>query len=378
VLKEPFARLRGLGDVATVVILRLYDCYHRVKTLSVDQFAEAVGLLESFVFRRSVCDMQTRSLGQIFATLAYRIDEKSPLPSLKVALARQGKNRRFPADGEFREALASRDVYAMRSCHYLLDRIENDSKERIETSGLTIEHVLPQNEEPRAEWRKMLGDDWKAIRDVWVHRLGNLTLTGYNSEYSDRPFDEKKTMEKGFNESPLRLNKFVREQNTWTGKEIEERGRLLADKAIGVWRPLSVDRSLVQEAELAELRARAAGYSADTLEMELEVRLLFAELRQQVLALGADVVELFGPKTATYRVFDFFLEVIPRRNQLTLLVNLELDDVDPLPENAWDAGQKEFVVFSTQEAEVGYSLKRQADIHQAVRLVRAAYEKVFE
>jgi predicted transport protein len=185
-------------------------------------------------------------------------------------------------------------------------------------------------------------------------------------------------MEKGFNESPLRLNKFVREQSTWTAKEIEERGRLLADKAIGVWRPLSVDRSLVQEAELADLRARAASFSAKTLEMEPEVRLLFDDLRKQVVALGADVVELFGAKTATYRVFDFFLEVIPRKNRLALLLNLDLDDVDPLPENAWDAAEKDFVVFSTQEAEVGYSLKRPADAAEAMQLVRAAYAKVSE
>jgi predicted transport protein len=224
----------------------------------------------------------------------------------------------------------------------------------------------------------MLGEDWKAVQEVWVHRLGNVTLTGYNSEYSDRPFEEKKTMEKGFNESPLRLNKFVREQNTWTGKEIEERGRLLADKAIGVWRPLSVDRTLVQAAELEELRARAAGYSAETLEMDPEVRVLFDALRKQVVALGEDVVELFGPKTATYRVLDFFLEIIPRRNRLTLLLNLDLDDYEPLPKNAWDAAQKEFVIYSTQEAEVGYSLKRLADVPEAIQLVRAAYEKVSE
>jgi hypothetical protein len=62
--------------------------------------------------------------------------------------------------------------------------------------------------------------------------LGNLTLTGYNAEYSDRAFDEKKTMAKGFNDSPLRLNRFIREQTRWTAAEIEARGKALAQQAV--------------------------------------------------------------------------------------------------------------------------------------------------
>ena len=117
-LKEALARLRSLVEVASPVVLTLYDCYQRAMTLSQDEFVEAVELLESFVFRRSVCDMQTRNLGQIFTGLAYRITEAQPLLSLKVALFRQGKKRRFPSDPEFREALETRDVYDMRTCFY--------------------------------------------------------------------------------------------------------------------------------------------------------------------------------------------------------------------------------------------------------------------
>src|SRR2546421_522450 len=123
--------------------------------------------------------------------------------------------RRFPSDAEFREIIETRDVYDMRSCHYLLDRLENDSKEKIDTSTFTIEHVMPQNPNLRSEWQAMLGPEWKSIQQVWLHRLGNITLTGYNSSYSDRPFFEKKTMDGGFNDSPLRLNKFIREQSSW-------------------------------------------------------------------------------------------------------------------------------------------------------------------
>ena len=325
-LKEPFRRLRVLVEVATPVVLQLYECFAHLKTLSLDEFVEAIELLESYVFRRSVCGMQTRSLGQMFASIAYRIAPERPLLSLKVALYRQGKKRRFPMDAEFREALETRDVYDMRQCHYLLDRLENDSKEKIDTSSFTIEHIMPQNESLVADWQAMLGPDWKAIQEVWLHRLGNVTLTGYNAEYSDRSFADKKTIPDGFSDSPLRLNKFVRESERWTPVEMEERGKQLASKAVGVWPSLSVDMSAVKKAELEERRAWAARYKIENLECDDWARTLLDQLRPQILALGTDVVELCGPKSITFRVYDFFVEVIPRKYRLLLLLNLDFAD----------------------------------------------------
>src|SRR4029077_21288942 len=102
--------------------------------------------------------------GQIFSYLAHRIKGDEALLSLKVGLYRMGKKRRFPADAEFREALDTRDVYDMRHCSYLLERLENDSKEKIDTSTFTIEHIMPQNEDLCPEWQAMLGPDWKAVQ----------------------------------------------------------------------------------------------------------------------------------------------------------------------------------------------------------------------
>ena len=163
VFAVPANRLRSLVEVASPLMLRLHDCHERTGQFEGRAFAEAIALVESYVFRRSACDMQTRSLYQIFASLAYRIRDDAPLLSLKVALYRASKKRRFPSDIEFRDTLETRDVYAMRTCAYLLDRLENDSKEKIDTSSFTIEHVLPQNENLAAAWRQMLGDDWKTI-----------------------------------------------------------------------------------------------------------------------------------------------------------------------------------------------------------------------
>jgi uncharacterized protein with ParB-like and HNH nuclease domain/predicted transport protein len=377
-LKEAFGRLRLLVEVASPAVLRLYDCYNRAKTLSLTEFIEAVELLESYVFRRSVCAMQTRSLGQIFASLAYRIRDEAPLLSLKVALYRQGKKRRFPTDTEFREALETRDVYDMRNCHYLLDRLENQSKEKIDTSTFTIEHVMPQNDDLSAEWRAMLGKDWKSIQEVWLHRLGNITLTGYNSEYSDRSFSEKKVTSKGFNESPLRLNRFIRDQTSWTATEIEKRGKDLASKAVGVWTPLAVDAVSVRTAELEDLKNQAAQYSLDSLEFDDESKALFALLRPQIVSLGDDVIELCGERSVTYRVYDFFVEVIPRKRRLLLVLNLEYEECDDPTQRAQDATENAFIPNASESGGVLFKIKNETHIGPAVHLIRQAYEKVSE
>lgn len=377
-LREAFSRLRSLVEVASPVVMTLYDYHDRAKTLTTADFVEAVELLESFVFRRSVCDMQTRSLGQIFAGLSYRITEAQPLLSLKVALYRQGKKRRFPTDAEFREALETRDVYDMRTCFYLLDRIENFSKERIDTSNFTIEHVMPQNDDLRPEWRAMLGADWKNVQEVWLHRLGNLTLTGYNSTYSDRPFVEKKTIAGGFNESPLRLNKPLREQSVWNAEAIEKRGKDLAEKALAVWRPLVVDPIAVKQRELEEHKALAAGFSVQAIEMDTTARTLLDLLQPLVQALGEDVVELPNERTVVYRVFDFFVEVIPRKQRLTLLLNLDFADCDDPTGKSRDATEFAFIIGATESGGVLYSIDSADDLMGALAVVRQAYERITE
>ncbi len=115
--------------------------------------------------------------------------------------------RRFPADDEFQRDLQTRDLYNFRSRSYWLRRLENHGrKERVPVDEYTIEHILPQNEDLSAAWKQALGPGMGAHPAKWLHTLGNLTLTGYNAEYSDRAFTEKRDMTGGFKQSPLKLN----------------------------------------------------------------------------------------------------------------------------------------------------------------------------
>ena len=377
-LADPSARLRKLVKVASPLMLRLHDCHEKSDQFNSRAFREAIEIIESYIFRRSVCDMQTRSLNQIFASLAYAIQNVDPLTSLKIALYRSGKKRRFPSDIEFCDALTTRDVYSMRHHFYLLDRLENDSKEKIDTTSFTVEHVLPQNQNLGASWREMLGSDWKAIQETWLHRLGNLTLTGYNSEYSDRSFTDKKTMEKGFDESPLRINHFIRESTKWTVIEIEERGKRLSQQASKIWPMLAVDIDTVRQIELEEHQMEGSNFSIDSIGFDAEARALFDNIRPLILALGDDVFEQCGEKSVVYRVFDHFVEILPRAKYILLLVNTDFEDTDDPSGIARDASDRAFVTNASKSGGVLFSLRKNSQSVAAMHVLQQAYERVTE
>ena len=377
-VSSTFRNLRILVDVAAPVVMRLLHCHEVAGTLSTPELVEAAELLESYVFRRSVCELETRSLGRIFASFAFEVEEEKPLQSLKIAIALQSHNRRFPDDAEFKTALEIRNVYSMRQCHYLLDRLENHSKERIDTSDFTIEHILPQNPRLPKEWRNMLGDAWKEIQETWVHRLGNITLTGYNPEYSDRPFDKKLATDGGFTDSPLRLNKFVKNQTKWTESEIEKRGKLLAASALKIWAPMQIDADAVRQAKLQRMREEASGYNEQSLSLDEGTKALFNAMRMEILSIGADVMEIFRAKSVTYRVFDYFVEVIPRKQHLTLLFNIDFEECDDPSQLARDASNKAFIINASEEGGVILQVWSPEDFPAALHIVRQAYEQVAE
>jgi predicted transport protein len=182
----------------------------------------------------------------------------------------------------------------------------------------------------------------------------------------------------GFNSSPLRLNKFIREQVIWTEKEIERRGKELAARALKIWRPLEVDTAAVKEAELEEKKALAARYTVDSLELDDVSCPLFGQLRAQIQALGQDVVELFGSKAVTYRVYDFFVEVLPRKQRLLLLLNLDFADCKDASGLASDATDSAWISNATESGGVTFSLREQAELPVALNLIRQAYESVAE
>lgn len=374
-LSAAFRHLRRLVDVPAILMMRLHQC-HAQGTLSEVDFIAAVRLVDSYVFRRAICGEQTRGYWQTFANLAYAVNDSQPLQSLTVALARLHDSYRFPSDREFQQALETRDMYGKRVCFDLLDRLERfNNAESPDTSQYTIEHIMPQNERLAPEWREMLGPGWREIQLTWLHRLGNLTLTGYNSTYSDRPFDDKKTIEGGFDYSSIRLNKFVRQQTNWTPTEMEKRGRLLAVQALEIWPALTVDGGLVEQAKVRDIQERALKTDVTRVPMSEHARMLFNSLRTRILEIDPSIIEIAESDSVSYHDPTFFLEVLPRKRHLTLLLALDYNEVDDPNGVAEDASEFKFFINASYQGGVHVRIGETEDIERALPLVRQAQAK---
>ncbi|WP_282852846.1 DUF262 domain-containing protein [Gulosibacter sediminis] len=242
-LARRFAEIEKLATVVYPFQLQVYSDYAAGKLTSAG-FAQILDATISYIFRRTVCAIPTNSLNKTFATLVSSIDPDRYVESVCARLLTLPDYRRFPADEEFIEALKTVDMYHIKRRAYFFHKLENHgSKEEASTARYTIEHIMPQNANPA--WQTALGEDWQAVHNQYLHTLGNLTLTGYNSEYSDRSFPEKRDMEGGFKHSPLRLNEGIGQLATWGKDQIEQRASSLAFEAVKVWaRPELDDRTL--------------------------------------------------------------------------------------------------------------------------------------
>lgn len=369
-----FAQLRHLADVPAILIMRLLEAREVHQTLSESELLEAVRLVESYLLRRAVIGSQSRGYGLEFAKLAYRIEEAQPLASLKAAFARMPAAYAFPEDAEFERALLEGDLYHKRVCKHVLDGLENrDSKEQSDTSGYSIEHIMPQNEKMPEAWRVMLGEGWKGVRQTWLHRLGNLTLTGYNSTYSDKPLAEKQTIEHGFRQSSVRLNQDVRDALVWTEAEMSARGARLASRALTVWPRLDADTKMIRAMEREELKTRAASRRVDKVEMTDEATALFTALRSRIRTEFPEVIEMAETKSVSYHDPDFFLEVIPRKRGLGLLIGIDYNEVDGPDETVRDTANYSFVMNASYQGGVLINLRDQDQLEQAMRVITQAH-----
>jgi len=227
-------------------LLELFDDFDN-EVFAADQMLLVLRFMESFLFRRTICSVPTNALNKYFASLEKDI-RRYPEWKTKYAevlfyiASKRHSSSRYPSDEEFLQELVTRDIYHMQARNkvYLLEELENyDEREIVDVSSLlkngelTIEHIMPQT--LTTIWENTLGNDFLAIHMELLHTLGNLTLSAYNSTYSNRPFLEKKEMPKGFRESKLTLNKYVQTCDNWGKTQIEARAQMLANAAIKRW-----------------------------------------------------------------------------------------------------------------------------------------------
>lgn len=370
-LKLAFHDLRELKvDVAYPFLLELYHDY-AVGGLLKHDFESAVRTIESYVFRRAICAIPTNSMNKTFATFTKALDKNRYLESLQAHFLTLPSYRRFPSDDEFRRDLQTRDLYHFRSRSYWLRRLENHGrKERVVVDEYTIEHVLPQNENLSAVWKTMLGPEWKRIQQTWLHTLGNLTLTGYNSEYSDRTFSEKRDMPNGFKESPVKLNAGLGQCEQWNEDAIKQRAGRLAALALEVWRSPELSSEAI--AAHRDKPAAVTRYSIDQhpLIASGSMHFLFEAFRKEVLALDPCVTEEFLKLYVAYKAETNFVDVIPRTNWLRLSLNM------PFPGLSDPKGMCEDVSGKGRwgNGDVNVRLTSLNELPYVMGLVRQSYE----
>lgn len=224
-------------------VLRLCD----ENKLDMSQVAEIFLITENYVFRRIICDLPANALSKIFYTLhreitRYEGNDQEYVEKFKYALLSKKERARFPNDDEFSEKFTERPVYQMNSKNkvYIMERLENystaedkDVYGHCDDGTYSIEHIMPQHLTPA--WVRALGDDYEEIHETWIHRIANLTLTAYNSKYSNSTFEEKKSMKNGFEDSGIRMNTYIAKKDKWTLTELEERSKYLMGRALEIW-----------------------------------------------------------------------------------------------------------------------------------------------
>lgn len=373
-LSEAFRDLRELRvDVASPFLLELYCDYDKGK-LTENELIQAVRLIESYVFRRAVCSIPTNSLNKTFATFGRELNKERYLESVKAHFLLMPSYRRFPRDEEFKRELQVRDLYNFPRRSYLLRRLENDGrKEPVPVDIYTIEHIMPQNEELSEMWKRELGTDWERVHETWLHTLGNLTLTAYNSEYSDQPFANKRDMYGGFRMSPLILNEGIGSLERWDEQAIQTRAVRLMTLAVSVWGDTHLPEEVLAQYRTKTGSQRPQTYTIDDhpyLAHKSTTRSLFDLFRKDVLDLSPVVTEEFLKLYVAYKAETNFVDVVAQSSRLRLSLNLafhELRDPRSLARDVANLGR-----WGNGDAEV--LLSDPEDLPYVIGLVRQAFE----
>ena len=233
--------LRRLNQTTVYLFLfRIFDDFEAGK-IDQKELAKILNLLLHYSIRRLVCEIGSNSLRGLYKTLYGRIfsreENKDHYYDAIVSFMLQMTSKdAIPSDAAFTQALKDRNLYRKNAlCKYLLAAIENQGKEKIVTDNLTIEHIMPQNKNLSTAWQKMLGDDWELVRDRYLHTLGNLTLTGYNSELGDRPFNEKQDMLAESITHITVLYSDVKDKTVWNADAIKDRADRLAGQVLALF-----------------------------------------------------------------------------------------------------------------------------------------------
>ncbi len=312
-------------EVSYPFLLKVHNDYS-LGIIGIDTLIEIINMCVSYVVRRNICDIPTNSLNKTFATLRNEIKNDDYLNSIKAFFILRDDYKIFPTDERFASVFASRDIYNMRARNYILRHLEMyNNKGNVVVENYTIEHIMPQNQNLSSEWIAMLGDNWKEIQKNYLHTVGNLTLTAYNSEMSDKSFNEKMNMEGGFKQSALRLNSYLVLQTEWNENKIKERARILTEIALKIWAypKLTADELLPYLAT----DNYDGGYSIETYNTNAYTITLFNSLDKRITNLSPSVKREYKKLYVAYKLHTNFVDIVFQEKRLRVSINMKFADI---------------------------------------------------
>ena len=270
-LNQKLSQLRRLDSTIAYPFFMAFFDYASKNDLPENEICKVIDVIESYWARRIICNLPSNALNKVFATLHRDVlnhidkvvsgNKPAYIDVLIYILLKKGRSSIFPSDEDVKTDFATRQVYKIpvNARMFILERLENrDNNERhdvikgLSEKKISIEHIMPQTLSDK--WKKDLGPEWERIHQTYLHTMANLTLTAYNSQYSNLTFLEKRDMEKGFKESAFRLNNYVKSCDKWTEDELNERQKELLGVFMRLWpMPLTTFKPTKQEAESASL-----------------------------------------------------------------------------------------------------------------------------
>ncbi|WQY35795.1 DUF262 and DUF1524 domain-containing protein [Helicobacter pylori] len=356
-------------DVIYPLLLELYSDY-KGGVLFKDDFRHSIALIESYICRRAVCSIPSSGLNKFFASFARYIQKDEYFKSLKAHFSYLTENQRFPNNDEFKDCFITIDFYSFQKREYFFERLENfDRKERVYTHEYTTEHIMPQK--LTEEWEKDLGQDHERIHTQYLHTIGNLTRTGHNNEYGRKSFQEKRDMEKGFKNSPLRLNQGLRDLESFGEKEIKKRANDLADLALKIWTYPKLDAETLEKYKPKKDKKEKKVYDLNSYNFGSHSRELFDILRKEIKALDEKIAEKFNQDYISYIFDKNFVDIVVQTKDLKLYLNMKFNELQDEKNLARDMTNKGHL----GNGDIEVKLETKENIPYCLGLIKQALEK---
>lgn len=370
-------------EVANPFLIQVYNDYEKAKeddsiNLSKQDFVNIVKAVNSYVYRRYVCNIPTNSLNKTFALLGDNIEKENYKESVFAALLLMEDYKEFPSNEEFEKAFIKKDVYTGRLRNYTLIKLENYSHEKdkmsFENKDITIEHVLPENKNLKPYWREILGENWQEIQKEYVHTIGNLTFSNraYNSEMQDYSFEDKMKVEGGIKYSNYRLSDDIANSPKWDIDEIVSRSQRLAKDALDIWkRPELSDEVMKKYRNNIKAEKNQYENMDHYPEMRKEIKEKYEELDKRILELDENIQRVYTKHYVAYK-FEYcnFVEIIIYKWSINVLLDIPFDNIIDEREVCEDISN----IGSWGTGDVQIKVRNDADIDYIMGLIKQSLD----